>query len=94
MHYEKRERNVASVLVFYYAVKLLCKYVTIFSVFVLYEIKMETPPPSPSKKNKTKQKKTNIVFLLVKLGIFVSNWEKTPYFLALGMGLNFGPKIE
>ena len=93
MHYEKRERNVASVLVFYYSVKLLCKYVTIFSVFVLYEIKMEPPPPLP-KKTKQNKKKQTFFFCWSNWEFFVSNWEKTPYFLALGMGLNFGPKIE
>ena len=51
-------------------------YVTICSVFVIYEIEMEN-------------KKT----------FFWSNWEflfgigKITYFLALGMGLNFRPKM-
>ena len=47
------------------------------SVFVLYEIKME---------NQLK----NYVFLSI-WEFVVWNWEKT-YFLALGMGLNFGSK--
>ena len=62
-----------------------CKYVTISSVFVLYVIKMETltPPPPPKKNN---------FFWGSNWEFFVSNWEKK-YFMALGMGPKFGPKI-
>ena len=67
-----------------------CKYVTICSVFILYEMKMVNQklyemkmelPPSPPKKS-----------FLSNLEFFGWVWEKT-YFLALGMGPNFGPKI-
>ena len=54
------------------------KYVTICSVFVLYEKKME---------NQNKR------FFFVKLGIFVCNWEKNILF-GIGNGADFSPKIR
>ena len=54
-----------------------CYYILLFCD----EIKME---------NKKKKKKK--IFFLSNWEFFFWNWEKT-YFLALGMGPNFGPKI-
>ena len=62
------------------------EYVTICSVFILYEIEVE--------KQKKKKKKFFFFFFF-----FWSNWEflsaigKKNHFLAFGMGPNFGPKI-
>ena len=52
----------------------------ILNSIILNEIKIEN-----QKKKKKKKKNSNWAF-------FVLNWEKK-YFLALGMGQNFGPKI-
>ena len=75
MYYEKRERKKQVLL--YSIILWKCKYVTICSVFILYEIKMEN--------------QTKIIFLS-NSEFFVCNWEKT-FFLALGMGLFYGPKF-
>ena len=87
-YYEKRERKKQ---VWLYSIILWnCKYVTICPVFILNEIKMENQTPPPPKK-KTQKKQT--IFLLSNWEFFVYDWEKK-YFLALGLGPNFGPKIR
>ena len=43
---------------------------------------------------KMKNKKKNFFFFFCQIGNFFSGIGKKTYFLALGMGPNFGPKIE
>ena len=79
-----RKGRERSNLVWLYSIILWnCKYVTICSVFVLYEIM----------KLRWRSKKKKKHFFLSNREFFVWNCEKT-YFLALGMGPNFGPKIR
>ena len=58
---------------------ILCKYVTLCSVFVLYEIKMEN------------QKKKKKKFFLSNWEYFVWNWEKSILF-GIGNGAEFRPQ--
>ena len=83
--WEKGEKE-ANVIVFYYSVKLkldLCNNMFCICINIW---------------NKDGEQKKKKIFFLggggggVKLGFFFWNWEKT-YFLALGMGPNFGPEI-
>ena len=46
-----------------------------------------------NKKKKKKKKKIFFFFFCGQIGNFLSGIGKKTYFLALGMGPNFGPKI-
>ena len=63
VYYEESERKKQ---VWLFSIILWnCKYVTIYSVFVIYEIKMKNPPPPPLN-----------IFFSSNWELFVWNWEK------------------